>query len=113
MNTNQRANQRDGQAAFEQRIRERAHQIWMEEGQPEGREDAHWEMARELVAQQDGQHLATEPNPAAKGKQRARGDESAEPLQAVENLGDLPGALTDQGDRQAYPKPRPTTRRRK
>lgn len=109
MNTNQR----DGQAAFEQRIRERAHQIWMEEGQPEGRDEAHWQMARELVAQQEGQRLATEPNPAAKGKQRATRDDSAEPLQAVENLGDLPGALTDQGDRQPYPKPRTTTRRRK
>lgn len=108
MNTSQR----DTQAAFEKRIRERAHQIWMEEGQPEGREEAHWEMARELVAQQDGQHLATEPNPAAKGKQRARRDEPVEPLQAVENLGDLPG-LIDQGEEQAYPKPRATPRRRK
>ena len=106
-------NQRDEQADFERRIRERAHQIWMEEGQPEGREEAHWEMARELVAQQDGQRLATEPNPAAQGKQRARRDEPVEPLQAVENLGDLPGALTDQGERQPYPKPRATTRRRK
>lgn len=104
--------QRDGQPAFEQRIRERAHQIWLEEGQPEGRDEAHWEMARELVAQQDGQRFATEPNPAAKGKQRATRDEPVEPLLAVENLGDLP-TLTDQGEETNYPKPRATPRRRK
>lgn len=103
---------RDGDAALEQRIRERAHHIWMEEGQPAGREEAHWQMARELVAQEDGQHLATEPNPAAGGKRRARRDEPVEPLQAVESLGDLPG-LTDQGEEQAYPKPRSTTTRRR
>lgn len=29
----------------EQRIRERAHQFWEEEGRPEGREQEHWERA--------------------------------------------------------------------
>jgi hypothetical protein len=29
----------------EARIRERAYKIWMEEGQPEGREQEHWERA--------------------------------------------------------------------
>ena len=33
----------------EDKIRERAHQIWMEEGCPPGRDQAHWEQAtREL-----------------------------------------------------------------
>lgn len=31
----------------EQRIRERAYQIWEEEGQPEGKEAEHWRRARE------------------------------------------------------------------
>jgi hypothetical protein len=34
----------------EQRIRERAYRIWLEEGCPEGREKDHWDMATELVA---------------------------------------------------------------
>lgn len=34
----------------EQRVRERAHQIWEEEGRPHGRHDAHWQLAREQVA---------------------------------------------------------------
>ena len=36
---------------LEQRIRERAFQIWIEEGQPEGRDKNHWEQAEhELVS---------------------------------------------------------------
>ena len=31
---------------LEQRIRERAYQIWIEDGQPEGKETAHWERAK-------------------------------------------------------------------
>jgi hypothetical protein len=33
-----------------ERIRQRAYQIWLEEGCPEGRAEIHWEMAREFVA---------------------------------------------------------------
>jgi len=42
----------------EQRIRDRAYQIWKAEGQPEGREAEHWERARreldESAAAQSG-----------------------------------------------------------
>lgn len=31
---------------LEQRIRERAFQLWIEQGQPEGKENEHWEQAR-------------------------------------------------------------------
>jgi hypothetical protein len=35
-----------------ERIRERAHRIWEEEGQPEGRDAEHWERAiREIDAE--------------------------------------------------------------
>jgi len=40
---------------LEQRIRERAYQISLGEGGPEGRELDHWKMATELVAIDDGQ----------------------------------------------------------
>lgn len=33
----------------EQRIRERAHQLWETEGRPEGGADAYWHRARELI----------------------------------------------------------------
>lgn len=33
----------------DKRIREFAYQIWESEGQPEGQEERHWEMARKLA----------------------------------------------------------------
>jgi hypothetical protein len=37
-----------------ERIRQRAHEIWEEEGRPEGREYSHWLRARADVAREDG-----------------------------------------------------------
>ena len=37
----------------EQRIRERAHDIWQREGRPEGRHDQHWEQARREIEAED------------------------------------------------------------
>ena len=34
---------------MEQRIRERAQQIWEDEGRPEGRADIHWQQATDIV----------------------------------------------------------------
>ena len=43
----------------EQMVRARAHQIWEEEGRPEGREQLHWERAvREIREIRDGQKPA-------------------------------------------------------
>jgi hypothetical protein len=41
----------------EQRIRERAYQIWCDEGKPEGRREEHWHRAREEIEAE----LASEP----------------------------------------------------
>jgi hypothetical protein len=39
--------------SLEERIRQRAYQIWEEDGQPEGREHEHWERAvREIEAEE-------------------------------------------------------------
>lgn len=37
----------------EDRIRAIAHALWLEEGQPEGRADAHWAMANDLAAREE------------------------------------------------------------
>jgi hypothetical protein len=37
----------------EKLIRERAYQIWTDEGRPEGRADAHWEQAEKEIAAED------------------------------------------------------------
>ena len=38
---------------LEQRIRARAHEIWVAEGRPPGQEERHWQMARVAIAQED------------------------------------------------------------
>lgn len=47
----------------DERIRQRAHRIWVEEGKPEGRENDHWQMARQLIAIEDGPGDDLKPTP--------------------------------------------------
>jgi hypothetical protein len=87
----------------QERIRERAHRIWEREGRPDGRDAQHWEMAREEIAIEDNQGLATKPNPAAEGKVYADGTEDAEEITAAEEaMADMPGPA-NQGESEAYP----------
>lgn len=72
----------------EDRIREKAHALWKSEGEPNGRADAHWTMAREMVAVEDSLNSTLLPIEA--------GDE-VEPAIALDNQGEFPG-LADQGE---------------
>ena len=75
--------------AIERRIRERAYKIWIDEGQPEGKDKEHWEVAKLAIAEQDGLASTLKrpdlPQP--------------EPIEAVRNQGEFP-TLTDQGEGQ-------------
>ncbi len=85
---------------YEDRVHRHAYRIWQEEGCPEGRADIHWDMARELVAIEGNQKLATKPLGSL-----GSNDQLPEPVESpetVENLGEFP-TLTDQGEGQAYP----------
>ena len=62
----------------EERIRERAKAIWEREGKPDGRADAHWEMAQEEIAIEDNPALTLSPTPVAAGEVAADGTEAAE-----------------------------------
>jgi hypothetical protein len=75
----------------EDRIRERAHRIWEQEGCPEGKADSHWELAKFAIAQQDAQPSMLRPVEP----------EPVEPIEAVKNQGEFP-TLTDQGE-QLFP----------
>jgi hypothetical protein len=86
---------------IEDRVRDRAYRLWVEEGCPEGRSDIHWDKARELVAIEDNQKTATKSVSAP----RSQSGEPIEPIEAVENAGEFP-TLTDQGEEQAVPKRR-------
>jgi hypothetical protein len=78
---------------FERRIRQKAHEIWEQEGRPEGREREHWEKARVLVAIEDDSSglIPVKPEPPV------------EEASIQDNLGEFPTALTDQGDRRQTP----------
>src|SRR5436190_22682936 len=77
----------------EQRIREKAYQIWLEEGCPEGRELNHWNMATELVAIEDGRQSSLKPIDQNLGPT----GEAIEPIEAVRNAGEFP-TPTDWGE---------------
>jgi hypothetical protein len=72
----------------EERIREKAHALWESEGHPHGRAEAHWTMAREMVAIEDS--LGSTLLPVQEG-------DTVEPAIAIENQGEFPG-LADQGE---------------
>lgn len=62
---------------IDERIRERAHRIWLEEGRPEGRAAEHWAAARHQIEAE----VASPQNPAA-GHPIGTG-ESEEDIQAI------------------------------
>lgn len=62
----------------EERIRETAYRLWLEEGSPQGRDQAHWEKACAIVEWEEAQGVATRSDPAARG--------GADQVQAVEEI---------------------------
>ena len=78
------------------RIRERAYHLWEAEGSPHGRDVDYWERARELVGMEEAAGSGLLPNPM----------NTNDPIPGViveeasiqQNLGEVPGRLTDQGD---------------
>lgn len=96
---------------LDNRIRERAYFIWLEQGCPDGRDKEHWDMASELVAQEENQHFATKPNPLSTERAQAPGGEPVEPILAATNQGEFP-TLTDQGEESTSPAPRNSRGRR-
>jgi hypothetical protein len=85
----------------DEKIRERAYHLWLDEGMPEGRETDHWELASELVAIEENSTLMLKPNPLQPGEE-IMPDEPGEPLEVEQNLGEFP-TLTDQGEEQTVP----------
>jgi hypothetical protein len=73
------------------RITKKAHELWEAEGRPHGRDQEHWDAAKEIVALQDSAGDALLP--------RETGAETPveEMAIAVGNEGEAPG-LTDTGD---------------
>lgn len=91
---------------IEKRIRDRAYKLWEEEGRPEGRQEAHWQMAREIVAIEDNLSDTLKPVPPL-----GAGDRAGEPVEEAEFAGggEVP-TITDQGE-QEYPPSRTAGKR--
>lgn len=78
------------EARLQQRIREKAHEIWVLEGKPNWQQERHWDMAKELIAQADNLAATLKPIEAGRGAVE-------EANVALGRHGDMPG-LTDQAD---------------
>lgn len=79
----------------DERIRRKAHELWEAEGRPEGRAEAHWTEAREIIALQDSADTALVPLEETLA-------DPVEPAIAYENQGEFPD-LMDQGDSHGAP----------
>jgi hypothetical protein len=101
MTDQKRAARDEEEQAHEQRVRNRAYRLWLEEGQPEGRADTHWYKACELVAIEENYKDTLKPNPTEEFERSPSG-EPIEPIAAVRNLGEFP-TLTDQGEEAVFP----------
>ena len=90
------------------RLRERAERLWREDGSPQGRMDEYLERARELLAIEEHPSAGLLPNPMTQHGGAIPLEEPVEEAALMENLGEFPSRLTDQGDRS----PVPTVRRK-
>ena len=88
----------------EERVRQRAYEIWQREGCPEGRDADHWALAKEEIAIEDNQSQALLPNPSEGGDDTVVHPEPVEPLLAAESLGEEVGGPTNQSEEQPLPK---------
>jgi hypothetical protein len=86
----------------EQRIRERAYRLWEDDGRPEGRGQEFWERAEDLIGMEEHAGAALLDNPMNDGDSLIS-EQPIEEASIQENLGEVPGRLTDQGERRQTP----------
>ena len=82
----------------EERIRERAYRLWLEEGQPEGKASEHWEKARELLALESDPEEGKESLDEGYNKTGPWG-EPVDEASILDNQGEFP-TTTDQGEQE-------------
>ncbi len=95
----------------EQRIRERAERLWREGGAAKGHKAEYLERARELQGIENHPTAGLLPNPASVHPGVIPPAEPVEEAALMENLGEFPGPLSDQGDRSLVPMTRDKARR--
>ena len=93
----------DGNEAHEERIRVRAYHLWLADGCPEGHGMEYWERAKELQGIIDNPTAGQLPNPMTQHNGEIQPEQPVEEAELMDNLGEFPNRLTDQGDRRATP----------
>ncbi len=63
---------------IDDRVRERAHRIWEDEGRPAGRAEIHWAMARQIVGMEESDRLARQPCAHSDGTEVPRARQALE-----------------------------------
>ena len=102
----------DSPAAQERHIAALARRMWKADGSPKGRQAEYLERARELQAIKDHPQAGLLPNPMAAHHGEVPPEQPVEEAAIMENLGEFPERLTDQGDREHAPMTRAEERRR-
>jgi hypothetical protein len=92
-------------------IRQRAEQMWQAEGCPAGRMDDYLERARELQAFVDNPTAGQLPNPMTAHHGEVGPEQPVEEAELMDNLGEFPSLLGDQGDHVQTPMTRRKARR--
>ena len=90
--------------AREQRIRERAYELWQADGSPHGSDMEFWERARELVGMSESGQTGQLPVPDPDDPSVIAG-QAVEEASIQQNLGEFPDRSSDQGDRAQVPDP--------
>ena len=70
---NKNEDKKEGDADHIERVRRRAHSIWMDEGQVHGRDHEHWHQAEREIAAETSAHAPAAAEPR-KASQAAAGD---------------------------------------
>jgi hypothetical protein len=98
---------------LERRIRERAYEIWEDEGRPSGREALHWQQAAtEFAEAQREQAIAPAPPPTKRTRSKSPAAEAA--LPADQRPAELSALASDPSRPSPPKKPRkPSTRKSK
>lgn len=81
----------------EQRIRERAHKIWEQEGRPLGRDRAHWDRASREIAEETEDHAPERDDASEEGNVTAPAPTDWQESEATRENPELSG-LTRGGD---------------
>jgi hypothetical protein len=92
-------------------IRQRAERMWHDDGSPPGRLDEYQERARELQAIIDNPAAGQLPNPMTAHHGEIQPEQPVEEADLMENLGEFPGLLNDQGDHVLTPMTRAKARK--